>query len=121
MGSRPEDDRRSVAFHGEAIDDALLVPGALDAVVLHDHRIGQVLLRRNDMPRHEFTSGFQVGRNLGVSDGAVVAHTEVFELIHYRPTTAEVYESRIGTVLRFLNRYIKDQALPLFLERVHIP
>ena len=48
---------------------------------------------RGRLPAMVDTSGFQVGRNLGVSEGSVVAHTDVFELIHYRPTTTEVYET----------------------------
>lgn len=66
---------------------------------------------RGRLPAMVDTSGFQVGRNLAVSDGAVLAHTEVFELIHYRPTTAEVYETPLLVVPPTINKfYVLDLA-----------
>ena len=66
---------------------------------------------RGRLPAMVDTSGFQVGRNLAVSEGAVVAHTEVFELIHYRPTTTEVYETPLLVVPPTINKfYIVDLA-----------
>ncbi len=59
-------------------------------------RGGRRLIRDVSMgrlPAMVDTSKFQLGGNLAVSEGSVVAHDEVFELIQYRPTTAEVYET----------------------------
>ena len=66
---------------------------------------------RGRLPAMVDTSGFQVGRNLGVSEGSVVAHTDVFELIHYRPTTTEVYETPLLVVPPTINKfYVMDLA-----------
>ena len=66
---------------------------------------------RGRLPAMVDTSGFQVGRNLAVSEGSVVAHTDVFELIHYRPTTTEVYETPLLVVPPTINKfYIVDLA-----------
>ena len=45
------------------------------------------------LPEMVDTSRFLVGGNLAVSEGSVVLQTDVFELIQYRPTTGEVYET----------------------------
>ena len=50
------------------------------------------MARAPHLPASVDTSKFEVGGNLAVSPGAVVLHTEVFELIHYRPSTEHVLE-----------------------------
>jgi len=56
-------------------------------------------------------SGFTVGGNIAVSEGAVVLRTEVFELIHYRPRTETVREIPLLLVPPMINKfYIADLA-----------
>ncbi|XUU60171.1 PHA/PHB synthase family protein [Erythrobacter sp. HA6-11] len=52
---------------------------------------------------------FKLGENIATSDGAVVLRTEMFELVHYAPTTDEVYEVPQLTIPPQINKmYIND-------------
>ena len=63
------------------------------------------------LPANVDVSKFAVGRNLGLSPGAVVLRDERFELIHYQPTTPEVREVPILLVPPMINKfYIMDLA-----------
>ncbi|MGZ8634313.1 MAG: PHA/PHB synthase family protein [Solirubrobacteraceae bacterium] len=57
------------------------------------------------LPQSVDTEGFEVGRNLAASPGSVVLRTEVFELIQYKPTTAEVREVPVLLVPPSINKY----------------
>lgn len=55
--------------------------------------------------------GFSLGGNLAVSRGAVVAQTEVFELLHYTARTETVHEVPLLLVPPMINKfYIADLA-----------
>ncbi|MGO9960476.1 MAG: PHA/PHB synthase family protein [Solirubrobacteraceae bacterium] len=63
------------------------------------------------LPAMVDTSRFQVGGNLAVTEGSVVLHTDVLELIQYRPTTKEVYETPLLIVPPTINKfYVLDLA-----------
>lgn len=52
---------------------------------------------------------FKLGENIATSKGAVVYRTEMFELIHYAPTTKDVYEVPQLTIPPQINKmYIND-------------
>jgi class II poly(R)-hydroxyalkanoic acid synthase len=63
------------------------------------------------LPASVDTSKFGLGENLALSHGSVVLRTEVFELIHYRPSTEKVLEVPVLFVPPTINRfYILDIA-----------
>lgn len=52
---------------------------------------------------------FKLGENIATSKGAVVLRTEMMELVHYAPTTSEVYETPQLTIPPQINKmYIND-------------
>ncbi len=54
-------------------------------------------------------SAFEVGRNVATSEGSVVFENEFFQLLEYKPLTAEVYERPLLMVPPCINKfYILD-------------
>jgi poly[(R)-3-hydroxyalkanoate] polymerase subunit PhaC len=69
---------------------------------------GRRLIRdvsKGRLPAMVDASRFSVGGNLAVTEGSVVSHDEVCELIQYRPMTAEVYETPLLIVPPTINKY----------------
>ena len=63
------------------------------------------------LPASVDTTKFELGDNLALSPGSVVLRTDVFELIHYRPSTEKVHEVPLLFVPPTINRfYILDIA-----------
>jgi polyhydroxyalkanoate synthase subunit PhaC len=57
------------------------------------------------LPASVDTTAFEVGGNLACSPGAVVLRTDVFELLHYQPQTAQVRDVPLLFVPPTINKY----------------
>ncbi len=90
-----------LAFNAEAQKKAIDSKGESIARglqnMLHDLQQGHVSMTDE--------SQFEVGRNVATSEGAVVYENELFQLIEYKPLTAQVYERPLLLVPPCINKY----------------
>ena len=63
------------------------------------------LANNGGLPSQVDMKAFQVGQNLALSPGAVVFKNEVLELIHYQPTTPQVYRRPLLMVPPQVNKF----------------
>ncbi len=90
----PEAQRMALETQGQSIAKGV-------ANLLHDLRQGHISMTDE--------SGFEVGRNVATSEGAVVFENELFQLIEYKPLTAKVHERPFLMVPPCINKfYILD-------------
>jgi polyhydroxyalkanoate synthase subunit PhaC len=70
------------------------------------------LKNNGGLPKQVDSSGFTVGGNLAVTPGKVVLKHEMFELIQYKPSTAEVYPTPVLLIPPQINRFYFTDLAP---------
>jgi polyhydroxyalkanoate synthase subunit PhaC len=75
------------------------------SLVRGTRNLAQDVVRNGGMPRTVDASGFEVGRNLAATPGAVVYRDEVCEVIQYTPSTPEVRARPVLMVPPQINKY----------------
>ncbi|MBL8304077.1 MAG: alpha/beta fold hydrolase, partial [Ideonella sp.] len=90
LALNPEAQRLALETKGESIAQGM-------QQLLHDIQQGHV--SQTD------ESVFEVGRNVATTEGSVVFENELFQLIEYKPTTAQVYERPMLFVPPCINKY----------------
>ncbi len=69
------------------------------------------MLHNNGLPSMVDKSKFEVGKNLGITEGSVVYREDILEVIQYKPQTAEVQSRPVFIVPPQINKfYIWDLA-----------
>ena len=92
--SNPAAMREAIATKGES-----LVRGMENFASDMQRGKGQLAITQTD------TSKFEVGLNVAVSPGKVVHQAELFQLIQYSPTTAQVHERPLLIFPPWINKY----------------
>lgn len=120
-------DERRVRFALENVLDLLapsnhplLNPAVLKAMidsgganlVRGAHNFARDMSKRPRIPSMVDGKAFEVGKNLAVTEGAVVLRTPVLELIQYKPRTAQVLEVPLLIVPPMINKYYVTDMAP---------
>ncbi|MGE1161648.1 hypothetical protein ACQJ0H_23050, partial [Pantoea agglomerans] len=63
------------------------------------------MVSNGGMPSQVNKDAFEVGKNLGTSEGAVVFRNDVLELIQYKPITEQVHERPLLVVPPQINKF----------------
>jgi polyhydroxyalkanoate synthase subunit PhaC len=63
------------------------------------------LFTNKGMPSQVDKSAFEVGKNLGTTEGSVVFRNDVLELIQYKPQTEQVYEIPLLVIPAQINKF----------------
>ncbi|WP_211286910.1 class I poly(R)-hydroxyalkanoic acid synthase [Caldimonas caldifontis] len=90
LAFNPEAQRRALETQGESIAHGL------------QHLLAD--LRQGHMSQTD-ESVFEVGRNVATTEGSVIFENEIFQLIEYKPLTAQVYERPLLIVPPCINKY----------------
>ena len=98
LGTNPDALEKAMETDGES-----LVRGLENLVRDIERNDGELLVTLSD------PDAFEVGRNIGASEGAVVFRNRMFELIQYTPTTETVYRTPLLIFPPWINKfYILD-------------
>ncbi|PID35760.1 MAG: class I poly(R)-hydroxyalkanoic acid synthase [Rhodobacterales bacterium] len=98
FATNPDALERAIETEGQSLVDGL--ENMIRDLESHD---GELVVTLSD------PSAFEVGGNIGTSEGAVVFRNRMFELIQYAPTTETVYERPLLIFPPWINKfYIMD-------------
>jgi len=98
LGTNPDALERAVATEGES-----LVRGLENLVADLERNDGEMLVRLAD------ESAFELGKNVGATEGEVIFRNRMMELIQYSPTTEDVHATPLVIFPPWINKfYILD-------------
>lgn len=94
LATNPDALERALETEGES-----LVQGLENLVRDVEQHGGDIVVTLADR------SAFRIGENLATTEGTVVARTELYELIQYKPTTEQVHELPVVIFPPWINKY----------------